>query len=68
MCCAAPILGFLPAIGLGTAAGFALFGIAAVLIALAIGLVLYIRRRWRSSTCASVPVVQIEPPRIRTSR
>ena len=29
-CCAGPILGFLAAIGFGTAAGFALFGTAAI--------------------------------------
>ena len=51
-CCAGPILGFLAAIGLGTAAGFALFGTAALVIgALAITVVLH-RRRRRASACA----------------
>ena len=50
-CCAGPILGFLAAIGLGTAAGFALFGTAALLGALAITVVLH-RRRRRASACA----------------
>ena len=69
VCCAGPILGFLAAIGLGTAAGFALFGVAGLLIALAIGLVLHLRRRRRSSTCApAAEVVQVEPPRMRFSR
>jgi hypothetical protein len=69
VCCVGPILGFLAAIGLGTAAGFALFGVAGVVIALAIGMVLYVRRRRGSSTCAPAPeVVEVEPPRIRTSR
>ena len=55
-CCAGPILGFLAAIGLGTAAGVALFGIAAVLFsALAIAVVLY-RRRRRVGTCAPAPL------------
>jgi hypothetical protein len=69
VCCAGPILGFLAAIGLGTAAVFALFGVAGVVIALAIGVVLYVRRRRRAPTCAPAPeAVQVEPPRIRTSR
>ena len=69
VCCAGPILGFLAAIGLGTAAGFALFGVAGLLIALAIELVLYIRRRRRNPTCApAAEVVAVEPPRMRTSR
>ena len=69
VCCAAPILGFLAAVGLATAAGFTRFGVVGVLITLAIGVALYIRRRRRGSTCAPVPeVVQVERPRIRTSR
>jgi mercuric ion transport protein len=69
VCCAGPILGFLAAIGLGTAVGFALFGVSGLVIALAIGLVLYLRRRRRSSMCTPAPeVVEVEPPRIRTSR
>jgi hypothetical protein len=69
VCCAGPILGFLAAIGLGTAAGFALFGVAGLVIALTIGVLVYLRRRRRSTTCAPAPeVVQVEPPRMRTSR
>lgn len=46
VCCAGPILGALAALGLGTAAGFALFGIIAVVIgAVAAGIVLARRRR-----------------------
>jgi Na+/melibiose symporter-like transporter len=45
-CCAAPILGFLAAIGLGTAVGFAMFGsVALVFGAIAIAVVLRRRRR-----------------------
>lgn len=45
-CCAGPILGVLAAIGLGTAAGFAWFGVIAVVIgAVAAGIVLARRRR-----------------------
>lgn len=53
-CCAGPILGVLAAIGLGTAAGAALFGAAALLIgALAAGFVMF-RRRRRATTCTPV--------------
>jgi cytochrome c biogenesis protein CcdA len=46
VCCTGPILGVLAAIGLGTAAGFALFGTIAVLLgAAAIAFVLVRRRR-----------------------
>jgi hypothetical protein len=69
VCCAGPILGLLAAIGLGTAAGFALFGVLALPIAVATGVVLYFRRRRRRTTCASGPeVVQVEPPRVRAAR
>ena len=69
VCCAGPILGFLAAIGLGTAAGFALFGAIGLVIALAVGLVWYLRRRRRRSTCAPSPeVVHVGPPRMRASR
>jgi len=67
VCCAGPIVGFLAAIGLGTAIGFALFGLAGLIVALSTGLALYLRRRRRRATGAPVPeVVEVEPPRIRT--
>ena len=54
VCCAGPILGFLAAIGLGTAAGVAMFGAAGLGIA-AIGIaVLLRRRRRRSPACEPV--------------
>lgn len=54
VCCAGPILGLLAAIGLGTAAGVAMFGAAGLVIA-AIGVLLVIaRRRRRSVTCEPV--------------
>lgn len=54
VCCAGPILGVLAAIGLGTAAGAALFGAAALPIgALAVGVVMF-RRRRRATTCTPV--------------
>ncbi len=45
-CCAGPIIGFLAAIGIGTAAGFAMFGaISLVIGALAVAYVVRRRRR-----------------------
>lgn len=52
VCCAGPILGFLAAIGLGTAAGFALFGTIALIVGAALAAFLIIRRRRRAVTCA----------------
>jgi hypothetical protein len=68
-CCAGPILGFLAAIGLGTAAGAVLFGIVGLVIALLVGGGLLIRRRRRaaSRSCATAPVtVAVVAPTIRT--
>ena len=57
---AGPIVGLLAAIGLGTAAGFALFGTIAVVIAALLVTVVLIRRRRRPATCvpadATAPV------------
>ena len=68
-CCAGPILGFLAGIGLGTAAGFALFGVAALALgAIAIVIVLQ-RRRRRATSCAATPgPVPVEMPIVRTHR
>ncbi len=56
-CCAGPIVGFLAAIGLGTAAGVALFGtIALVFGAIALTFVLGHRRRSLRATCEPRPV------------
>ena len=68
-CCAGPILGFLAAIGLGTAVGFALFGSAALVIG-AIAIVVVLRRRRRRSdacTTTSAPVA-VDIPTVRTHR
>lgn len=54
-CCAGPIIGFLAAIGLGTAAGIALFGTVGLAIA-AIGVVMLARRRRQSTPCTSRPL------------
>lgn len=56
VCCAGPILGFLAAIGLGTAAGVAVFGAAGLLIA-AIGITVVLGRSRRRSTTACEPAV-----------
>lgn len=52
-CCAGPILGVLAAIGLGTAAGIAMFGTVALLLgALAITVVVVRRRRRSAQSCS----------------
>ena len=68
-CCAGPILGFLAAIGLGTAVGFGLFGSAALVIG-AIAIVVVLRRRRRRAdacTTTSAPVA-VDMPTVRTHR
>ena len=52
-CCAGPILAFLAASGLGSAAGFALFGTLAVVVGVAVAVLVILRRR-RRSDCAPV--------------
>ena len=52
-CCAGPILGFLAAIGLGTAAGFALFGAAAIAVGAIATVIVVRRRRRRAASCAA---------------
>lgn len=62
VCCAGPILGVLAAIGLGTAAGFALFGTLAIVLGGAVLAFVLMRRRRRVAVCTvattpgSVPV------------
>ena len=62
VCCAGPILGVLAAIGLGTAAGFALFATLAIVVGGAVLAFVLMRRRRRAAACAmpttpaSVPV------------
>ena len=51
-CCAGPILGVLAAIGLGTAAGAALFGSLALVIGAGAVVFVVARRRQRATTCA----------------
>ncbi|MBI4932385.1 MAG: hypothetical protein HY828_00820 [Actinobacteria bacterium] len=50
-CCAGPILAFLAVIGLGTAAGVALFGVTAIAVGAA-ALLIVVRRHRRTNSCA----------------
>jgi mercuric ion transport protein len=62
VCCAGPILAVLAAIGLGTAAGFALFGTVAFVIGAVLIALVLMRRPRRAAACGltempeSVPV------------
>ena len=67
-CCAGPILGFLAAIGLGTAVGFALFGSAALVIAAIAIVVVLRRRRQRTDACTTSAPVTVDMPTVRTHR
>ncbi len=51
VCCAGPILGALAAIGVATAAGFALFGTIAGLIGAAVVAFVLVRRRRLTADC-----------------
>ena len=53
VCCAGPILGFLAAIGLGTAIGAVLWGAIAVVIGAAVAAFVVMRRRRRAQACAT---------------
>jgi hypothetical protein len=50
-CCAGPILAFLATLGLGTAAGFALFGTVGLLLTLGVSAMLVRRRRQQTAGC-----------------
>lgn len=61
VCCAGPILGFLAALGLGTALGVAVYGTIGLVIA-AIGMIVLVRRRRRrmiACTAASEQRVEL---------
>ncbi len=51
VCCAGPLLGALAALGLGTAAGFALFGALAIVIGAALTAFVLVRRRRIAAAC-----------------
>jgi mercuric ion transport protein len=61
VCCAGPILGVLAAIGLGTAAGFALFGTAAIVIGALLVSLVVVRRRRRAAACVVTETPQSVP-------
>ncbi len=68
-CCAGPILGFLAAIGLGTAAGFAIFGAVALAIGGLATVIVFRRRRRQANSCAATPEpVTVGMPIVRTPR
>lgn len=54
VCCAGPILGVLAAIGLGTVAGFALFGALAIVVGASVLAVVLVRRRRRVASCSAM--------------
>lgn len=66
-CCTGPIIGFLAAIGIGTAVGLAFFGtISLVVGTLALAFVIR-RRRRRARTCSSAGgPVAVDLPTVRT--
>ncbi len=70
VCGAAPILGFLSAIGLGTALGVLRFGLIGLLVAaLAVPLLVRRRRQRRATaTCRSGASVTVPMPTVREAR
>jgi hypothetical protein len=65
-CCAAPILGFLAAVGIGTILGLAAFGSVGLFVAVPIAAAV-IRRR-RVSTCPSSAAVPVATPGRKVAR
>jgi len=65
VCCAGPVLAILGAVGLGTLAGVATFGVIGLLIALLAVPVLVGRRRRRCAP-AEPHAVLVEAPRLKT--
>ena len=61
VCCAGPILGALAAIGLGTAAGFALFGTLAIVIGAVLITFVAARRRRRAAACTTTELPESVP-------
>ena len=64
-CCAGPIIGFVAAIGIGTAAGFALFGTISLLVG-ALAVALGVRRRRAVTNSTTPTTVAVEMPTVRT--
>lgn len=68
VCCAGPILGMLAAIGFGTAAGFALFGTAAIVIGAVLIAFMIVRRRRRAAACAIADIPESVPVELTHTR
>lgn len=68
VCCAGPILGVLAAIGLGTAAGFALFGTAAIVIGALCVAYAGVRRRRRAALSATTELPESVPVELADTR
>jgi Na+/melibiose symporter-like transporter len=68
VCCAGPILAVLAAIGLGTAAGFALFGTLAVVIGALLIAFVVVRRRRRAAACAMSEAPETVPVELTNTR
>ena len=65
-CCAGPIIGFLAAIGIGTAVGFALFGTISLVVGALALIVVVRRRRRRAAACGTSPApVTVQIPTVR---
>ncbi len=58
-CCAGPVLGFLAAIGLGTAIGVLLWGVGAVVGGALLVAYVMVRRRRRTVSCEAVEAVPV---------
>lgn len=68
VCCAGPILAVLAAIGLGTAAGFAIFGTLALVVGAALTAFVVMRRRRRAAACAATETPETVPVELTSMR
>jgi hypothetical protein len=70
VCCAGPVLGFLAATGVASALGAVIFGLAGLIVVLAIAAVVGYRRRRRRTRCAPADAepVAIAAPELRARR
>ena len=68
-CCAWSIIGFLAAIGIGTAVGFALFGTISLIVGgLAVAVIVRRRHRRAAGCGTTTTAVAVEMPTVRTHR
>lgn len=68
VCCAGLILGVLAALGIGTAAGFALFGTIALVIGAAGTALVLVRRRRSAEACAPTEAIGAVPVELTDTR